>query len=81
MRLLPLLLSSLILGIAGCASSGVAINHNVTDALTNPASSDADHERDCRDKPHELLSLAARHARVKVKPIHKLSTALKKSLP
>ena len=49
--LITLLLSSLIITIAGCASSGVPINNNVTDALANPARSDADRERDSRDKP------------------------------
>lgn len=58
MRLLPLLLFSFILGIAGCASSGVAINNNVADALANSARSDADRERDNHDRPQETLSLA-----------------------
>ena len=58
MRFITLLLSSLIITIVGCASSGVAINNNVADALANSARSDADRERDNHDKPQETLSLA-----------------------
>ena len=58
MRLFPLLLSSLILTIAGCASSGTASNNTIADALANPARSDADRERDVRDKPQEVLTLS-----------------------
>ncbi len=58
MRFFPLLLSSLILTIAGCASSGTTSNNNVADALANPARSDADRERDVRDKPQEVLTLS-----------------------
>jgi predicted methyltransferase len=58
MRSLPILFSSLLICIAGCASSGIATNSTIADAIDNPARSDADLQRDASDKPHKTLSLA-----------------------
>ena len=58
MRIYTLLLSCLLLSLAGCASSGISSDSDVAEAIANPARSDADHERDARDKPQEILSLA-----------------------
>lgn len=58
MRLLILLLSSLLITVTGCASSGMASKDPIADSIANPARSDADRDRDSRDKPQELLKLA-----------------------
>lgn len=59
MRSLPLLLSSVILVIAGCASSGGKTSADaIAAAIANPVRSDADRERDLRDKPQQVLALA-----------------------
>lgn len=58
MRFLPLLLSGLLLTLTGCASSGMSSHNAIADAIDNPARSDADRERDARDKPQVVLSLA-----------------------
>jgi predicted methyltransferase len=57
MRFLPILLSSLLLTLAGCASTGKASHNAIADAIDNPARSDADRERDARDKPQVVLKL------------------------
>ncbi len=57
MRPLILLLSSLVITLAGCASSGTSSGNSVAAALANPARSEADRERDGRDKPQEVLTL------------------------
>lgn len=58
MRLPTLLLSSLLITVAGCASSGMSSKNVIAESIANPARSDADRERDTRDKPQELLTLA-----------------------
>jgi predicted methyltransferase len=58
MRFLPILLSSLLLTLAACASSGISTHGALADAIDNPARSDADRERDARDKPQATLGLA-----------------------
>ncbi|MGH8108287.1 MAG: class I SAM-dependent methyltransferase [Arenimonas sp.] len=58
MRSFTLLLSSIVLTIAGCASTGTSSQNVVASAIANPARSDADRERDARDKPQQVLSLA-----------------------
>lgn len=58
MRLMPLLLSSFLILMTGCASSGMTSKSNLDDAIANPARSDADRERDLRDKPQQVLGLA-----------------------
>jgi len=58
MRIFPLLLSSLLLSLAGCASSEISSGSNIAEAIANPARSDADRERDARERPQEVLTLA-----------------------
>jgi len=57
MRSLTLLLSGLLITLAGCASTGSSAGSSVAAALANPARSEADRERDNRDKPQEVLTL------------------------
>jgi len=49
------------LTIAGCASTTHNSRQAVADAIANPARSDADRERDTRDKPQQVLTLAGFH--------------------
>ena len=58
MRSLTLLFSGLLITLAGCAGSGTSSHDAVANALANPARSEADHERDIRDKPQQVLTLA-----------------------
>lgn len=58
MRLLTLLLSVFLITATGCASSGKISQNTIAESIANPARSDADRERDNRDKPLELLTLA-----------------------
>ncbi len=57
MRSLTLLLSGLLITLCGCASSGTSSGDSVAAALANPARSEADRERDTRDKPQDLLTV------------------------
>jgi predicted methyltransferase len=58
MRLLALLLCASLMAGAGCANSGIRSKTAIANAIANPARSDADRERDSRDKPQEILTLA-----------------------
>lgn len=58
MRVLPLVLSSLLILVSGCASSGMSSKNSLAEAIANPARSDADRERDPRDKPQQVLGIA-----------------------
>ncbi len=58
MRLLQLVLPVLLILVTGCASSGMTSKNVLTDAIANPARSDADRERDLKDKPRQVLGLA-----------------------
>ena len=56
---LTLLAASLVLAtLAGCASTGGAGSSDVRAVLANPARSQADRERDLRDRPDQVLALA-----------------------
>ena len=59
MRIMRIFLAGCVLAVSGCASVGSQPNDLVATALANPARSDADRERDARDHPQELLTLAA----------------------
>jgi len=59
MRHLSLFLTGCLLAVGGCASVGTQPSDAVATALANPARSDADRERDARDHPQEILTLAA----------------------
>lgn len=56
----PLLLASCIatLALSGCAGVSVSPAPSIARVLADPARSDADKERDARDKPAEVLALA-----------------------
>ena len=59
MRIMRIFLAGCVLAVSGCASVGSQPNDLVATALANPARSDADRERDARDHPQEILTLAA----------------------
>ena len=46
------------IALSACASAPVATSSDIERALANPARSQADRERDARDKPAEVLALA-----------------------
>ena len=57
MRLL-LAACSVAIALSACASAPVATSSDIERVLANPARSQADRERDARDKPAEVLALA-----------------------
>lgn len=59
MRIMQIFLAGCVLAVSGCASVGNRPNDLVAAALANPARSAADRERDARDHPQEILTLAA----------------------
>jgi len=61
MRIAALVLSACLLATSGCASVATSSHDAIAAALANPARSDADRERDARDKPQEVLALADFH--------------------
>ena len=46
------------IAVSACASAPVATSSDIQSVLANPARSDADRERDARDKPAEVMALA-----------------------
>ena len=59
MRTMQVFLAGCVLAVGGCASVGTQPNDLVATALASPTRSDADRERDARDQPREILTLAA----------------------
>lgn len=58
MRVVSLLLTACLLAASGCASVSPSSHDAIAAALADPARTDADRERDARDKPQEVLALA-----------------------
>lgn len=58
MRLTLLAASLVLAALSGCASTGGAGSSDVRAVLANPARSQADRERDLRDRPDQVLALA-----------------------